>query len=1130
MPLSPSEDNGQLTGSTFFGFPSVAGGVYIAPGGAAYVTSIQTDVSGVMLVSGSLNLAGQVGVSNFPAIQSVSGTVTIGGQVSVNNFPATQNVSGSVGAVIQNWPALQGVSGTIGVNNFPAVQAVSGTVGVNNFPAIQAISGGVVIQNWPATINVSGSVTTTQGITQTAQNISGSVTASLANDYITLGSLTAANQTAVLQLLPGYSSLTWQLTGSWTGTVFFEKSSDNITWFTASFYDAAQSNAVNFVTASGNFFSSLGSNVYMRIRASSVWAGSAGYSAVASFGVKAVAIQDALPAGNNTIGNVGIVGIPPVSIQNWPATLGVSASATLPVSQQGQVQVSNFPATQAVSGTVTSIIGNWPALIGVSGSVTTTPAVTQTAQNVSSSSGLRIFNDSPVGVSASVAFRVWDGGIQGISASTVLPVWNPGPVGISGTVSIGSQIQISNFPAVQAISGTVTSLNGPTSVYTSGLQGISGTVGVNNFPATQNVSGSVTLGAWGTNVTGSVFVTATGSTGLNVGNAPYMPLFVTVTSSLPVSISGQQVTAQLQGYSYSSYSPDPSSYPTTNQTPITIDAVGRLETHATTTSDEGSFRDDFTGTALPTALVGTVNFTNGSITVTGVGTSFTTSLITGDWIKKTSDSETLYAQISAINSDTQLTLANGYTGTSAATTAVVSHWQTTTAATGGSVTAAASIASLTVGTTTGQSTYITRLGDYLPYTLTVYCAISQRIANQTAFVGFRDQFASPNFRCELQFTGTNNTTVQFVVSGGPLAGDTFTSPAIAIPNGGTTAGYHIYKLDLSGNQATLSIDGIPCSTHNIHLPGPYTTLNVYAGITNTGATASATTLTLDTIYFYNTDRVQIDDDFVGEPLNVTGSVSFSGIVPASIQNWPAAFGVSGTLGINNFPAIQAVSGTLTLGSQVQVSNFPATQAISGTVGVNNFPATQNVSGTVIANGPTAIGASGSSFPVIAAGLDVSGSVRALRTDIVGQQFFVTPPRNRVSITFQSTATATADTLLSLVKSINGNAQAGATSIAVTSGKTLRITSMTFSLKANAAAAAFATFTVRLNPTGAAVIGSQSELRVDLGNTAATAGAADKVTLAFPDGFELSGAQQLAISAAAQATTNILSVALNGYEY
>jgi len=143
---------------------------------------------------------------------------------------------------------------------------------------------------------------------------------------------------------------------------------------------------------------------------------------------------------------------------------------------------------------------------------------------------------------------------------------------------------------------------------------------------------------------------------------------------------------------------------------------------------------------------------------------------------------------------------------------------------------------------------------------------------------------------------------------------------------------------------------------------------------------------------------------------------------------------------------------------------------------------------------------------------------------------VSPPRTRVSIIFQSTATATADTLLSLVKSTDGTPAGGATTIAVAANKILRITNMTFNVRAGAAAAAFATFTLRINPAGAAVIGSQSELRVSMGNTEAVIGAARFEDVTLPDGMEFTGTTQLAVSAIAQATTNILSVSLNGYEY
>lgn len=139
-------------------------------------------------------------------------------------------------------------------------------------------------------------------------------------------------------------------------------------------------------------------------------------------------------------------------------------------------------------------------------------------------------------------------------------------------------------------------------------------------------------------------------------------------------------------------------------------------------------------------------------------------------------------------------------------------------------------------------------------------------------------------------------------------------------------------------------------------------------------------------------------------------------------------------------------------------------------------------------------------------------------------------RARVSITFMAVAPAVADTLLSLVKVTNGTPAAGATSIGVATGKTLRISSVTFSIKANAAAAAFATLTLRTTPAAATTATSGIEARIDVGNTAAVAGGSDKVELIFPDGMEFSGAQTLGITLAAQAITNIISISINGFEY
>lgn len=70
------------------------------------------------------------------------------------------------------------------------------------------------------------------------------------------------------------------------------------------------------------------------------------------------------------------------------------------------------------------------------------------------------------------------------------------------------------------------------------------------------------------------------------------------------------------------------------------------------------------------ALAGTtIGVTNGSKAVTGVGTTFTTSLSVGSIIEITSGTTTKN-RVASITSDTALTLSDNFTGTTAATLAI----------------------------------------------------------------------------------------------------------------------------------------------------------------------------------------------------------------------------------------------------------------------------------------------------------------------------------------------------------------------------------------------------------------------------------------------------------------------------
>ncbi len=70
------------------------------------------------------------------------------------------------------------------------------------------------------------------------------------------------------------------------------------------------------------------------------------------------------------------------------------------------------------------------------------------------------------------------------------------------------------------------------------------------------------------------------------------------------------------------------------------------------------------------AVAGTVAVANGSATVTGTGTSFTTSLKVGQQVLFTADATQTPYPISAIASDTSLTLASNYAGATAESTTV----------------------------------------------------------------------------------------------------------------------------------------------------------------------------------------------------------------------------------------------------------------------------------------------------------------------------------------------------------------------------------------------------------------------------------------------------------------------------
>ena len=150
-------------------------------------------------------------------------------------------------------------------------------------------------------------------------------------------------------------------------------------------------------------------------------------------------------------------------------------------SSQNEIEVSNLPPTPApITGTVTALQGGaWSV------AVNNYPAVQPVSQ-----------------------FGAWN--INAIQSGA----WN-----VNATQSGAWSVSVSNFPATQPVSGTVTANQGTTPWTVSGTVGSAQSgawaVAINNFPATQPVSGTVTANQGTTPWTISGTVTA------NQGTSPW---------------------------------------------------------------------------------------------------------------------------------------------------------------------------------------------------------------------------------------------------------------------------------------------------------------------------------------------------------------------------------------------------------------------------------------------------------------------------------------------------------------------------------------------------------------------------------------------------------------------------------
>lgn len=357
------------------------------------------------------------------------------------------------------------------------------------------------------------------------------------------------------------------------------------------------------------------------------------------------------------------------------------------------------------------------------------------------------------------------------------------------------------------------------------------------------------------------------------------------------------------------------------------DAEGNLATRGAVTTDEGSFRDDFTGSGLTTSISGNITTTNGSPLVTGTNFLTNAAIKFGHYLKVDSHAETALARVARIISETQLELETNYSGASTTAAGSFQNYGQATG-TGGSFSVGSSALTIASGTTTSSTSYIFRAADYPPIIGTWALSLSQRIANQTAYVGFQNTNTSPSQYARFAFDGTTNTTVKCQTAFSTAAAD-IEETTVTLPGAGTTATTHRFKIEARQDFCLFWIDDVLVATHRTHLPDPYTTLNVWAGWVNGGsAPATSTNLVIDLISAINFDVLHHS---VITPTPVYGDVPHDGVDSGS----PVKVGSRAIAHSTNPTAVSAGDRTDLLANRhgilFQIGGHPNTQTVSARI-------------------------------------------------------------------------------------------------------------------------------------------------------------------------------------------------------
>lgn len=359
-------------------------------------------------------------------------------------------------------------------------------------------------------------------------------------------------------------------------------------------------------------------------------------------------------------------------------------------------------------------------------------------------------------------------------------------------------------------------------------------------------------------------------------------------ASLPVALASDQVGIPVKGRG-THYQPGFAIPTGVADAEVLVDPDGNLVGRSQVLTDEGGYRANFANASLSVSL-GSCTFTNGSAVVTGTG-FLTSDVSVGSYVKLDADPESAWNQVLDIRSNTQILLGSNYTGTGGTGASSRSLLKPVTGS-GATISVASGVCTLAAGTTTGALTEIERDIDWLPVVKQTGVTISQRIANQSVYIGFYDENhpTTPYYFAWFLADGVTNTGIKCQSGRNPTgapSGNEIEETFITLPNGATTATANRYRVEVLGDRVVFLINGFVVATHFRSMPGPGDLLTSTVRVLNGTSPASNTNILVDYDTVKNHNKVEV------------GILSDAeGVIAAKVPDTAYSYSVSGVISVN----------------------------------------------------------------------------------------------------------------------------------------------------------------------------------------------------------------------------------------